>query len=32
LIQHEDKKQASHNPHARDAAAASEGARGRKVS
>jgi DNA-binding response OmpR family regulator len=32
LIQHEDKKHASQKPHARDAAAAGEAARGRKVS
>ncbi|HTM42368.1 MAG TPA: response regulator [Terriglobales bacterium] len=32
LIQHEDKKQASHNLHSRDAAAAAEAPRSRKVS
>ena len=32
LIQHEDKKQASHNLHSRDAAAAAQAHRGRKVS
>src|SRR5689334_14404932 len=32
LIQHEDKKHASHNLHSRDAAAAAEAPRGRKVS
>ncbi|HJT00208.1 MAG TPA: response regulator [Terriglobales bacterium] len=32
LIQHEDKKHASHNVHVRDAAAAPQGARSRKVS
>ena len=32
LIQHEDKKQASHNLHSRDTAAAAQAPRGRKVS